>query len=113
MSELHPEIQIVSAHGAVNAVLRTHESTECALPHCAIHNPSGHPLSHAPQRWRNELWMLERECTHGLWHPDVDNLDYIFFTYGEMAASGASVHSCDGCCGLFDRGDGEPGGANA
>lgn len=50
--------------------------------------------------------MLERVCAHGLWHPDVDNLDYIFFTYGEMAATGVSVHACDGCCGMPPSDDG-------
>lgn len=56
--------------------------------------------------------MLERACAHELWHPDIDNLDYIFFTAGEMAAADASVHSCDGCCGLFDPSDVGHGGAN-
>jgi len=112
MSELHPEIQIIGDRGAVDAVLRTHDSTECALPQCAIHNPSDHPLRHAPQRWRNNLEMLEHVCPHGYGHPDIDNLDYIFLSFGEMVAAGASVHSCDGCCGLFDRIDGEPRGTN-
>jgi hypothetical protein len=105
MSEPHPEIRIVDELGVVDAVLRTHDSTECALPYCAIHDPSDHPLRDAPQRWRNDLLMLERVCPHGFGHPDIDNLDYIFEIYGEMAASVASVHTCDGCCGLFLTGN--------
>jgi len=45
--------------------------------------------------------MLERVCAHGFWHPDIDNLDYIYVTSGEMAATAVSVHSCDGCCGML------------
>lgn len=105
MSEPHPEIPIIGENGVEGALLRSHEATECALPYCAIHNPSEHPLRYAPQQWRNDLRMLERVCQHGFGHPDVDNLDYIFQMFGETAAAHASVHTCDGCCGLFAAGD--------
>lgn len=104
MTEPHPEIQIVDNYGVVNGVLRTHEGSECALPYCAIHNPSGHPLRDAPQRWRNDLRILERICPHGYGHPDIDNLDCLFAIHGEMVVAAVSVHACDGCCGLFPPG---------
>ena len=99
MSERHPEIPIVGAHGPVAGVLVTHDSTECALAYCCIHKPSGHPLASAPLRWQNDLRFMERVCAHGIGHPDPDSLDYINALFGEMAAAFVSTHRCDGCCG--------------
>lgn len=104
MSEPHPEIPIVGKSGLIDGVLRTHEASECALPYCALHNPSSHPLRDAPQRWRSDLWILERMCPHGFGHPDVDSLCYVQETSGGRAMAALSVHTCDGCCGmLLDR----------
>lgn len=104
MTEPHPEIAIVGEFGLVDGVLRTHEASECALPYCAVHNPSAHPLRDAPQRWRTDVSILERLCPHGFGHPDFDSLFYVQATKGGAAAAALSVHTCDGCCGMLPPG---------
>lgn len=77
---------------------------DCDIHGCAIHNPSYHPLSDAPQVMREDKWFLiERVCTHGIGHPDPDSASF-------MAESGWGkgiwVHGCDGCC--QDKGEKHP-----
>lgn len=53
---------------------------------CPIHNQSDRAKSIGKQHWRNDKGMMERICSHGIGHPDPD----------DMFADG--VHGCDGCC---------------
>ena len=104
MKEQHPEIAIYHSCGRVDGVLVTHGDGECLLAHCALHNPSRHPLASAPLRWRSDIQILERVCPHGIGHPDPDSMDSVNALYGEMTAGTFSVHSCDGCCGSIPPG---------
>lgn len=76
--------------------IHAHKENECAGRYCAIHNPSDHPLNGAPLIWRNR--MMERQCPHGVGHPDPDDVRFRVEIRGEDPAY-ASTHGCDGCCG--------------
>lgn len=67
-------------------VIRHHPIEACTPNVCCIHNPSNHPLIHAPQHWRSDRGIMERICSHGIGHPDPDGLIL------------DSTHGCDGCC---------------
>lgn len=53
-----------------------------------------------PQFWRDDRGLMERICSHGIGHPDPDDLAYKIRTGGDDAEG---VHGCDGCC--FDAKD--------
>lgn len=79
-------------------VLRTHGAAQCAGPAdesgksiCCIHNPSDHHMIEWPQNWRGDKGMMERICTHGIGHPDPDDL-------AVRTTEWAGIHGCDGCC---------------
>lgn len=78
-------------------VYRVHKrNLNCELDGCAIHNPSYHPLSDAPQYMRDDKdFLIERVCKHGIGHPDPDSASFIAKTIGDSAIW---VHGCDGCC---------------
>lgn len=75
-----------------------HKVFVCEDRHCAIHNnPSLHPLSMEPLVWDNNGAAVQRQCVHGVIHPDFDDLEYRktvgqYYLYLD--------HDCDGCCGL-------------
>ena len=74
--------------------ITTHDSELCVGRACVIHNPSDHHMRDWPMVWRGDKQMMERTCTHGIGHPDPDDLAYrtsIGDTYAE-------VHGCCGCC---------------
>jgi hypothetical protein len=73
-------------------VLTIHTRAACVGP-CAFHKPSRHPLRTAPIHWRGHV--VERICSHGVGHPDPDDL-----TWREHENPGESpgIHGCDGCC---------------
>lgn len=77
--------------------VRTHHKDKCAGQNCSIHNPSAHPLKNAPTVWRDDLKMMERICTHGVGHPDPDDVAYNVGILGKDENVYAS-HGCDGCC---------------
>lgn len=79
-------------------LLQVHGAEECDGWSCCIHNPSEHPLRHAPLHWRDDWGLMERRCEHGRYHPDPDDLAHKQRLLGEEYAWGASVHSCDRCC---------------
>ena len=81
-------------------VLRTHGPTECLGENCCIHNPSAHPLRDAPLNWRGDRRMMERICSHGIGHPDPDDLSFKLHSMGQEAYDRRAygVHGCDGCC---------------
>lgn len=77
--------------------VRTHHKDKCAGQNCSIHNPSTHPLKNAPTVWRDDLKMMERICTHGVGHPDPDDVAYNVGILGKDENEYAN-HGCDGCC---------------
>lgn len=77
--------------------LRVHERGQCAGEHCCIHNPSDHPLRDAELNWRADRRIMERFCSHGVGHPDPDDISFRVNKLGEDPKY-AGVHGCDGCC---------------
>ena len=44
-----------------------------------------------PQFYRFDRGIMERKCTHGIGHPDPDDINVINGTDD-------GTHACDGCC---------------
>lgn len=63
-----------------------HDRTACAGRACTIHNPSAHHMSEWSQNFREDRYLMERICPHGVGHPDPDD------------PNPDTVHGCDGCC---------------
>lgn len=80
-------------------LLQTHSPARCVGDHCAVHNPSDHPLRDAPLHWSDRFKSMYRSCTHGYVHHDPDD-----FTFKWRAGLPLVVlalvtrHDCDGCC---------------
>jgi hypothetical protein len=82
-----------------NSVLvRTHTPDKCGSDEaCVLHNMTDHSMRAFPQLWRGDRGIMERICTHGIGHPDPDQIPFWKQTkpkdwHWEM------VHGCDGCC---------------
>lgn len=69
-------------------LLNTHHERMCSPP-CCIHSPSDHHMRQWPQVWSQRIGVVFRQCTHGEFHPDPDDL---------RARTGTVLHQCDGCC---------------
>ena len=96
------EAGTLTLHGG-RRLVGIHPEKSCLLDHCAIHNPSDHPLNAAPFQWSEELRLLTRVCEHGFRHPDPDDLDFKMFCMDWITVEAiSSVHmmeeNCDGCC---------------
>lgn len=78
--------------------LTTHEPATCEGQPCCIHHPTQHHMVQWPQAWRQDRYLMERTCPHGVGHPDPDHMAHIRATRGEGLAWGQGVHGCDGCC---------------
>ena len=52
-----------------------HNKEDCS-GNCCIHNPSDHSMKHFPTHWRDDRGFTERICTHGVGHPDPDDLAF-------------------------------------
>lgn len=93
---------IVLYSGAV--LTNIHSEDSCFLEHCAIHNPSEHPLRNAPMDWYGgDIRALVRVCEHGLQHPDPDDLRFKlaigdFITVEALTSVHLVAENCDGCC---------------
>lgn len=85
---------------STGAEIRTHHEDKCSGQYCSIHNPSKHLLWEAPTVWDNENKMMNRVCTHGVSHPDYDDVTYNVGILGKDEASHVE-HECDGCCGNY------------
>ena len=72
---------------------RVHSRSACTGRNCWIHNPSESPLSDRQVVWRADKRIAERICTHGIGHPDPDDVEY-----NRTIGRDTSVHGCDGCC---------------
>jgi len=70
-----------------------HAPTVCAGRPCVVHNPSDHHMRSWDQVWCQRKGIVERQCPHGVGHPDPDQ-------------PGDGVHGCDGCCNPAAEGTG-------
>ena len=69
--------------------IQVHERGDCKGPHCVIHNPSQHHMRGWRTLWRDDRYLMERVCVHGVGHPDPDCIAY---------TKDSGEHGCDGCC---------------
>jgi hypothetical protein len=70
-----------------------HPASRCAGQWCVIHNPSDHPMRDFPLYWRNDVYLMERICPHGVGHPDPDDVAF----QDRIGRHGMGIHGCDGC----------------
>jgi hypothetical protein len=69
-----------------NLLVGLHSIKNCAREFCTIHNNSNHSMKEFPQMWRDDKSIMERICSHGVGHPDPDEISLDV------------IHGCDGCC---------------
>jgi len=81
--------------GTGQLVTHIHKKTDCAGRPCAIHRPSKHSMRGFPTHFRFDRYLMERICTHGVGHPDPDDVAY---QQEAMPKRAPGVHGCDGCC---------------
>jgi hypothetical protein len=67
---------------------------ECYQHGCVVHSPSTWALSDAPYNWRPDRSIMERICSHGVGHPDLDSADYLT----RHGREHENIHACCGCC---------------
>lgn len=82
-------------------LLVVHAGSRCLMGYCVIHNPSDHPLAHAPLIWDESLHLMFRMCMHGKPHPDPDAMAFSNVTAQIRVARGMPVLGYDGwhpCC---------------
>lgn len=73
---------------------KTHSDKKCKGEPCVIHNPTEHHMRSWPLNWRSDRKLMERVCSHGIGHPDPDDLTW----HLKEGRNWQSVHGCDGCC---------------
>lgn len=83
-----------------NGVLtNVHEQSECDGRDrwwgCWLHDPRPHSLDRAPVRWRSDRRIAERVCSHGVGHPDPQEI----IRCREVEQRDVETHACCGCCG--------------
>lgn len=71
-------------------LVKSHGLSVC-VPPCAIHSPSEHHMRTWPLHWRADRGIMERVCSHGIGHPDPDDIKI-------RMRNGDGIHGCDGCC---------------
>lgn len=74
--------------------IMVHDRKDCKGDRCVIHKPTAHHMRSWPLAWRADVGIFERECEHGVGHPDLDQVDYLIATGQEYKLQ----HGCDGCC---------------
>lgn len=72
-------------------VLLVHNSSQCLLTYCCIHNPSNHHMITWPQYWIEGRNIMARVCPHSEGHPDPDDVRIVL-------GRDSGLHPCDGCC---------------
>ena len=77
-------LQMVKLRGG--QIIQAHTIDTCEGGFCCIHQPSQHHMVEWRQNWRDDAGKMERLCSHGIGHPDPDDLHP------------NTVHGCDGCC---------------
>lgn len=84
-------------------VMIAHDSDTCIGPVCSLHNRSDHSMRSFPQNWREDRYLMERICPHGIGHPDPDDPRICMFDYSDGRNNYELAHGCDGCCeGAYD-----------
>ena len=78
-----------------NISLYTHEAGQCIGEVCTIHHRTAHNMRKFPQFYRFDRGIMERTCSHGVGHPDPDDIRIV-----EGKDEGS--HGCDGCCLEFE-----------
>lgn len=78
--------------------MKVHSKESCVdgLP-CPFHNPTDHPM----REWKMALrasGLVERECEHGIGHPDPDSIAFLEVHGGSGQRGSWGLHGCDGCC---------------
>ena len=68
-------------------LVNAHSLEDCEEDVCPIHKLTDHPMRIFPQHWRDDRRIMERICSHGVGHPDPDDV-----------LNEDRVHGCDGCC---------------
>ena len=71
--------------------LNTHDEGTCIGEVCTVHNRSEHHMRAFKQFYRFDRGIMERICSHGIGHPDPDDINII-------NGKDDGVHACDGCC---------------
>lgn len=77
--------------------IRYHSPDLCAGEWCVLHNPSDHHMVTWPKVLKMST-MIERQCPHGIGHPDPDSVAYFNRRWPEGRGY-HGMHGCDGCCG--------------
>lgn len=75
-------------------IYNVHDALLCEGQGCVIHHPSDHHMRTWPLVWRGDTRVMERQCPHGVGHPDPDSAAF-HLAQGE---DWWGVHGCDGCC---------------
>ena len=70
-----------------------HDPALCAGQACSRHHPSNHHMRTWPKVWRELYGYSDRMCSHGVGHPDPDDVVHLQ-GLGEVNTE----HACDGCC---------------
>jgi hypothetical protein len=70
-----------------------HDPAFCAGTGCSRHHPSNHHMRAWPKVWREYYGYSDRMCSHGVGHPDPDDVVHLQ-ALGEVRTE----HTCDGCC---------------
>ena len=78
----------------IETKLITHSPDKCEGQHCCIHNPSDHHMKDWPMVWRADKGAMERQCPHGVGHPDPDDVAY----NSRIGREWVGIHGCCGCC---------------
>ena len=63
-----------------------------APAHCVIHNPSNHKMRAWPMILRAS-GLIERQCPHGVGHPDPDSAG--FLNWKDAGRGAWTTHGCD------------------
>lgn len=72
--------------------LRCHTKDNCMSPEvCTIHSRTDHHMRNFKQFYRFDRGIMERICSHGIGHPDPDDINII-------NGKDDGAHGCDGCC---------------
>lgn len=82
-----------------------HSEVDCEGRPCCIHHPSNHPLKDADQIWSDFGKKMIRVCQHGIFHPDVDDIQFRAKSMDDQQLLGYTLHTCDGCCGFEKAGE--------
>ncbi len=83
-----------------NSVLvKTHSPDKCASDEaCVLHRLTDHSMRTFPQHWRSDRGIMERICSHGVGHPDPDQIPFWKATRKDWKWE--MVHGCcwEHCC---------------